>query len=62
MGKHLGKDAAEEKMTWPAMVGQERARQDAKYETDAALQALDVFGEKAAFLRELALSMLDRVN
>ena len=62
MGKHLGKDAAEEKMTWPAMVGQERARQDAKYETDAALQALDVFGEKAAFLRELALNMLDRVN
>ena len=62
MGKHLGKDAAEEKMTWPTMVGQERARQDAKYETDAALQALDVFGEKAAFLRELALNMLDRVN
>ncbi|MBR6525166.1 MAG: polyprenyl synthetase family protein [Clostridia bacterium] len=62
MGKHLGKDEAEEKMTWPAMVGQERARMDAKYETDAAVLALDIFGEKAAFLRQLAMNMLERVN
>lgn len=62
MGKHLGKDVAEEKMTWPAMVGQESAWESAKYETNAAILALEPFGEKAAFLRALAQDMLSRVN
>ena len=62
MGKHLGKDIAEEKMTWPAMVGQESAWQSAKYETEAAVRALDRFGEKGNFLRQLALDMLERVS
>lgn len=61
LGKHLGKDQAEEKMTWPSVVGQEQAHLDAKYETDAALEALSAFGGRAAFLCELTKSMLHRL-
>lgn len=61
LGKHIGKDEAEEKMTWPAMVGMEQARKDAEEETAAAISALEPFGDEKEFLCALAQNMLHRV-
>ena len=60
MGKTLGKDTEEGKLTWPACVGTEQARIDAEEHIRKAVSALAPFGEKAVFLRALALSTLNR--
>ncbi len=62
MGKTLGKDAEEGKLTWPACVGLEQAKQDAAAHIEAAVQALSVFGGAADGLKDLALSSLQRVQ
>ena len=62
MGKTLGKDAEEGKLTWPACVGLEQARLDAAAHIRDAADALSPFGEKAEFLRLLAFSTLHRVQ
>ena len=61
LGKHAGKDLADDKMTWPAIVGIDGARIAAREETEAALQALEIFGDKAECLRQVARDMLERV-
>ena len=60
MGKTLGKDVRAGKLTWPACVGIAQARRDAAEHIRQAAEALNVFGERAAFLRELAQATLDR--
>ena len=62
MGKTLGKDTAEGKLTWPACVGREQAKKDAARHIDLAAAALSSFGEKAEFLKALAFSTLHRVQ
>lgn len=62
MGKTLGKDAAKGKLTWPACVGPEQARLDARRHIEAAADALLPFGDKAEFLKALAFSTLHRVQ
>lgn len=62
MGKTLGKDAAEGKITWPACVGRDQARKDAQRHIQAAVDALSPFGNAAEFLRALAQSTLHRVQ
>lgn len=62
MGKTLGKDVAEGKLTWPACVGTEKARQDAAACIDLAVAALNPLGEKALFLQTLAEITLHRVQ
>ena len=62
MGKTLGKDVEEGKLTWPACVGLEQAKKDAAAHIDAAAKALDLFGGKADFLKALAFSSLHRVQ
>ncbi len=62
MGKTLGKDVAEGKLTWPACVGLEQAKIDAAAHIEAAVKALDAFGGKADFLKALAFSSLNRVQ
>ncbi|MBQ9944781.1 MAG: polyprenyl synthetase family protein [Clostridia bacterium] len=62
MGKTLGKDVAEGKLTWPACVGTEKARQDAAACIDLAVAALNPLGEKALFLQTLAENTLHRVQ
>lgn len=62
MGKTLGKDQEEGKLTWPVCVGVEQARKDAEAHIGQAVDALAPFGEKAAFLRALALSTLHRAQ
>ena len=62
MGKTLGKDQSEGKLTWPASVGVTQARLDAEAHIRAAADALAPFGPRADFLRELAFSTLHRVQ
>ncbi|HIX20038.1 MAG TPA: polyprenyl synthetase family protein [Candidatus Akkermansia intestinigallinarum] len=46
LGKSIGKDAREQKATYPAIVGMERARAEARELTAAARAALDVFSPR----------------
>lgn len=60
MGKTLGKDEAEGKLTWPACVGPNQARKDAETHISEAIAALAPFGGQAAFLISLARNTLGR--
>lgn len=62
MGKTLGKDVEEGKITWPACVGVEQARKDAALCIEQAVHALDPLGKKAEFLQALAEDTLHRVQ
>ncbi len=62
MGKTLGKDVQEGKLTWPACVGLPQARMDAETHIQSAADALSPFGDRAQFLRDLAFSTLHRVQ
>lgn len=54
LGKTAGKDAEQQKITFPAVYGLERSRQMAEKERLAAHLALRPFDERAERLRELA--------
>ncbi len=60
MGKTLGKDQAENKLTYISLYGMERAKELAVETAQQAVNSLDIFGERAELLRELALSCLSR--
>ena len=54
LGKTAGKDAKQQKITFPAVYGLERSREMAERERCAAHDALAPLGERAARLRQLA--------
>jgi geranylgeranyl diphosphate synthase type II len=54
LGKTAGKDAAQHKITFPAVYGLEQSRAMADKERASAHAALEVFGARADRLRELA--------
>jgi geranylgeranyl diphosphate synthase type II len=54
LGKTPGKDAAQKKITFPAVYGIERSREMAEQERLEAHLALQPFGDRAERLRELA--------
>jgi geranylgeranyl diphosphate synthase type II len=54
LGKTAGKDQAQKKATYPALYGIERSRAIAAELEAKALAELDVYGERAAHLRQLA--------
>ena len=54
LGKTAGKDIAQQKATYPAVFGLERAQQIAKELADSAIAELDPYGERAAHLRAIA--------
>ena len=56
LGKSIGKDAAEHKATYPALVGMEQARREARDLTASARAALEVFSPKR---REVLLAIND---
>lgn len=62
LGKKTGMDEKHGKLTWPACVGVEKAREDARLHVEAAVKALSVFEQKGNFLVYLAQSMLHRVQ
>ena len=60
MGKTLGKDEAENKLTYISLYGMSRAKELAEETARQAVDAIEIFGERAALLRELAKSCIHR--
>lgn len=60
MGKSVGSDAANEKSTYPALLGLERSRALAVEAVDAALAALESLGPGADDFRALARFIVER--
>lgn len=60
LGKTTGKDAAQEKATFPALVGMEASRARLRQLTAAMADALEPFGERADALVELGRLAVDR--
>ncbi len=60
LGKSAGKDVAAQKTTYPAVLGLEQSRAEARRLTRQAHKALSVVGEDAARLHELANHLLQR--
>jgi farnesyl diphosphate synthase len=60
VGKRTGKDAARGKATFVSLMGAERARAQVRMLADQACAHLDLFGEKADLLRDLARWVVDR--
>ena len=56
----LGKDVAAKKATYPAVIGLEKSRSEARRLTSEAHSALKSLGESAAVLRTLADHLLQR--
>jgi geranylgeranyl pyrophosphate synthase len=54
LGKTAGKDAKQQKITFPAVYGIARSREMAEQERVEAHRALDPFGDRALRLREIA--------
>ena len=59
-GKRVQKDVAAGKATFVALLGVERAREQAAMLADQAIQHLDLFKEKADLLRAVARFVIDR--
>ena len=62
MGKTLGKDAEQGKLTMVSLYGVEGTRARVDEQLAIAMESLGGFGEKAEFFRELVRSMLTRSN
>ena len=60
LGKTAGKDAAQQKITFPAVYGLELSRQMAARELTLAREALESFGEQAETLRAIASLIVHR--
>jgi geranylgeranyl diphosphate synthase type II len=60
LGKSAGKDIAAKKATYPAVIGLEKSRAEARRLTAKAHSALDSLGEHAVVLRALADYLLER--
>ncbi|MGA2435231.1 MAG: polyprenyl synthetase family protein [Bryobacteraceae bacterium] len=60
LGKTAGKDAAQHKITFPAVYGLEVSHRMAERERIAAHRALEPFGERAARLRDIADLIVQR--
>ncbi|ACV63379.1 Polyprenyl synthetase [Desulfofarcimen acetoxidans DSM 771] len=59
-GKPVGSDEKNNKATYPALYGLEEAYRLAGYSAEQALYALEPFGEKANFLKELVKFVVNR--
>ena len=62
LGKSAGKDLKAQKATYPALLGLEKAKQEADRLTAAARKALKPFGKKAAALEAISDYLLQREN
>ena len=62
LGKTIGKDAAVGKLTWVAVHGLEKTREDAAEQVRLAVEALKILPGETNFLKTLAQSTLNRVQ
>jgi geranylgeranyl diphosphate synthase type II len=60
LGKSAGKDVAAAKSTFPALIGLDASREEAKRLTAEAHAAIEIFGERGTHLRQLADYLLQR--
>ncbi|MFL6530348.1 MAG: polyprenyl synthetase family protein, partial [Chthoniobacterales bacterium] len=60
LGKSAGKDVAAQKATYPAVIGLDGSRREAKRLTQKADAALKSFGARADMLRQIASYLLAR--
>ena len=60
LGKSAGKDVVAKKATYPAVIGLQKSRTEARRLTSKAHDALESIGERAGVLRELADYLLRR--
>ena len=60
LGKSAGKDVAAKKATYPAVIGLDKSRAEAKRLTKQAHDALSIFGTKSEALHALANYLLER--
>ena len=60
LGKSAGKDVAAQKATYPAVIGLDKSRAEARRLTRHAHNALSIFGDDAARLHDLANHLLQR--
>ena len=60
MGKTLGKDAKQGKLTFVSLYGLDNARQKAEKLITEAKESLQLFGSKAADLKDLADFIISR--
>ncbi|HEY0370310.1 MAG TPA: farnesyl diphosphate synthase [Chthoniobacterales bacterium] len=60
LGKSAGKDVAAQKATYPAVIGIDASRREAKRLTEKADAALESFGPRADMLRAIASYLLER--
>ena len=62
LGKTQGKDASANKATYVRLMGLNGAKEEAQQLLTKALKALEMFGESANYLRELAFYITQREN
>ena len=62
LGKPIGSDEKRGIITYVSLFGTDGAKEKLKYHTNEAKSALEVFGSKADFLKNLADYLLDRKN
>jgi geranylgeranyl diphosphate synthase type II len=60
LGKGVGGDARKKKITFPAAVGLQKAKDMQKEMVDQAVAALKIFDEKAEPLRHIAVYIIER--
>ena len=60
LGKSAGKDIAAKKATYPAVIGLNESRVEAKRLTKQARNSLSIFGKEADTLHALANYLLER--
>ena len=62
LGKPIGSDGESDKSTYVSLLGLEKSRQYADELTAEAIDALEIFGEDATFLKEIAEMLVKRKN
>jgi geranylgeranyl pyrophosphate synthase len=62
LGKTQGADEALNKPTYPALIGLDASREEARHLVDQALTAVDGFGPEADLLRWIAHYIVERIN
>jgi geranylgeranyl diphosphate synthase type II len=60
LGKKIGSDIANHKVTYLSFASIEQARKDVENFTQQAIKSLEIFGDKAKHLKELALYLTNR--
>ena len=62
LGKPIGSDSESNKSTYVSLLGLEKSREYADRLTKEAIEALEIFGEEAEFLKKLAAMLVERKN